>query len=194
MNSFYGVMGTTGCRFYHEDLPTAITGTGQWILKESAAYLKQRGYSVIYGDTDSLFVCLSEHPPVSHEEEAARLTDDVNKWWEERLRREFSLESHLGTGVGRNCTAIFSFPPSGAARRGRPKRYGGLKTDGEVELKGLEFVRSDWTDLAKRFQYELFERVFRLLDREKEGAGEEPRHELKEWIRQLTDDLKAGPL
>ncbi len=28
MNSFYGVMGTTGCRFYHADLPTAITGTG----------------------------------------------------------------------------------------------------------------------------------------------------------------------
>ena len=29
MNSFYGVMGSGGCRFYHEDLPHAITSTGR---------------------------------------------------------------------------------------------------------------------------------------------------------------------
>lgn len=28
MNSFYGVMGSPGCRFYHPDLPSAINGTG----------------------------------------------------------------------------------------------------------------------------------------------------------------------
>jgi len=60
MNSFYGVMGTTGCRFYHSDLPTAITGTGQWILKSCSARLREWGYKVIYGDTDSVFVSLKE--------------------------------------------------------------------------------------------------------------------------------------
>ena len=191
MNSFYGVMGTTGCRFYHADLPTAITGTGQWILKESTAYLKQRGYNVIYGDTDSVFVCLSEHPPVTHEEEAARLTADVNKWWAERLEKEFSLESHLEL-EWEKLYRHFLIPPIRGSLEGATKRYAGLKTNGEVELKGLEFVRSDWTPLAKRFQFELFERVFRLLDEEKENGGEVPRHELKEWIRRFTDDLKEG--
>ena len=32
MNSFYGVMGSFGCRFYHPNLPTAITGTGHKLL------------------------------------------------------------------------------------------------------------------------------------------------------------------
>ncbi len=191
MNSFYGVMGTTGCRFYHEDLPTAITGTGQWILKESTAYLKDRGFAVIYGDTDSLFVCLSENPAVSHEEEAARLTADVNSWWADRLQKEFTLESHLEL-EWEKLYRHFLIPPIRGSKEGATKRYAGLKTNGEIELKGLEFVRSDWTALAKRFQFELFERVFRLLDREKKGAGEEPRHELKEWIRRFTDDLKEG--
>src|SRR5690606_29174947 len=32
MNSFYGVMGSYGCRFYHHTLPSAITGSGQKLL------------------------------------------------------------------------------------------------------------------------------------------------------------------
>ncbi len=55
MNSFYGVMGSFGCRFYHPNLPTAITGTGQKLLLGSKDYLAKNGYKVIYGDTDSLF-------------------------------------------------------------------------------------------------------------------------------------------
>ena len=56
MNSFYGVLGNPGCRFFHPDLAGTITRTGQWILLESKAFLEGRGYRVIYGDTDSLFV------------------------------------------------------------------------------------------------------------------------------------------
>ncbi|MBN2626967.1 MAG: DNA polymerase II, partial [Spirochaetales bacterium] len=191
MNSFYGVMGTTGCRFYHEDLPTAITGTGQWILKESAAWFREKSYDVIYGDTDSLFVCLSEHPPVSHEEEAARLTGEVNRWWEERLKKEFGLASHLEL-EWEKLYSQFLIPPIRGSKEGATKRYAGKKTNGEVELKGLEFVRSDWTDLAKRFQYELFDRFFLLLEKEKGREDEEARRELREWVRTFTEDLKAG--
>ena len=146
---------------------------------------------VIYGDTDSLFVCLSEHPPVSHEEEAARLTAEVNQWWAERLKKEFSLESHLEL-EWEKLYSQFMIPPIRGSREGATKRYAGKKTNGEVELKGLEFVRSDWTDLAKRFQYELFERFFLLLEKEKGREDEEARRELREWVRTFTEDLKAG--
>ncbi|MDC7220091.1 MAG: DNA polymerase II [Spirochaetales bacterium] len=191
MNSFYGVMGTTGCRFYHADLPTAITGTGQWILKESSAYLRAKGYDVIYGDTDSLFVCLPEHLPLSHEDEAARLTKEINLRWKERLEKEFGLTSYLELEWEKLYTH-FLIPPIRGTKEGATKRYAGRKTNGEVELKGLEFVRSDWTALAKRFQFELFERFFRLLDREVNGTDEEARHELREWVRRFTEDLKEG--
>ncbi|MDC7222170.1 MAG: DNA polymerase II [Spirochaetales bacterium] len=191
MNSFYGVMGTTGSRFYHGDLPTAITGTGQWILKESAAYLTEKGYQVIYGDTDSLFVCLSPKPALSHEEEAAGLTEEINRWWAERMEREFNLTSYLEL-EWEKLYRHFLIPPIRGGREGATKRYAGRMTNGTVELKGLEFVRSDWTPLAKRFQFELFERFFHLLDLEEEGPNEEGRHELREWIRRFTEDVKEG--
>jgi DNA polymerase-2 len=52
MNSFYGVMGSSGCRFYHEDLPDGITGSGQWILKTVIEFLEKIGFTVLYGDND----------------------------------------------------------------------------------------------------------------------------------------------
>ena len=46
---------------------------------------------------------------------------------------------------------------------GSKKRYAGIKVNSsskEIVFKGLENVRSDWTELAKQFQYELYSRVF----------------------------------
>ena len=56
MNSFYGVLGTPGCRFFDARLPTSITRRGHAILSRAGAFFVERGMPVIYGDTDSLFV------------------------------------------------------------------------------------------------------------------------------------------
>ena len=56
MNSFYGVLGTPGCRFAASALAGAITTLGQHILYWARDRVTAAGYEVIYGDTDSLFV------------------------------------------------------------------------------------------------------------------------------------------
>ena len=58
MNSFYGVLGSSGCRFYNPGLASSITRRGHQIITESRDMLETQGYQVIYGDTDSLFVHL----------------------------------------------------------------------------------------------------------------------------------------
>ena len=60
MNSFYGVLGTPGCRFYDPRLAGTITRIGHWILIFSREFIESEGYQVIYGDTDSLFVHFGE--------------------------------------------------------------------------------------------------------------------------------------
>ena len=55
MNSFYGVLGTPGCRFAASALAGAITTFGQHILFWTRDLVSGRGLEVIYGDTDSLF-------------------------------------------------------------------------------------------------------------------------------------------
>jgi DNA polymerase-2 len=56
MNSFYGVLGTPACRFSNPALANSITGLGRELLLWSKRWFEGRGFRVLYGDTDSLFV------------------------------------------------------------------------------------------------------------------------------------------
>jgi DNA polymerase-2 len=61
MNSFYGVLGTPGCRFYDPRFAGTITRRiGHWILIFSREFIESEGHQVIYGDTDSLFIHFGE--------------------------------------------------------------------------------------------------------------------------------------
>ncbi len=61
MNSFYGVLGSGGCRFYDPRLASSITMRGHDIMKQTAKWIEAAGHKVIYGDTDSTFVLLDEN-------------------------------------------------------------------------------------------------------------------------------------
>jgi DNA polymerase-2 len=181
MNSFYGVMGSYGCRFYHPHLPTAITGTGHRLLLGSKDYLEQFGYEVVYGDTDSLFVKLREGEGESAEKSGRLIADDLNNFWSQKISSEYGLKSHLEIEFEKYYRK-FILTPARGSEAGAKKRYAGLIVkDGEenLEFVGMEFVRSDWTKLAKEFQVELYQRVFN-------------NDEVSEWIRSIVSRLKKG--
>ena len=181
MNSFYGVMGTTGCRFYHPHLPSAITGTGQWTLKTTRDYLREKGYQVIYGDTDSLFVCLKPAETKEGAPAAQRLVTDVNIWLKRLIQDRFGLESKLELEFEKHFTRFF-LPAIRGGGGSAKKRYAGViekKGTKELVITGLEFVRSDWTRFARNFQYDLFQKIFNDED-------------VKGWLKQVVSDLKAG--
>ena len=165
MNSMYGVLGTTGCRFFDPRLASSITMRGHEIMHRTRELIEAQGHQVIYGDTDSTFVWLGR----AHEEgEAARigraLVDHVNGWWRAHLQAELQLESALELEYETHF-ARFLMPTVRGSDEGSKKRYAGLvrRPDGSEELvfKGLETVRTDWTPLAQAFQQELYGRVFR---------------------------------
>lgn len=181
MNSFYGVMGSPGCRFYHSDLPSAITRTGQWLLLESRAFLESLEYEVLYGDTDSLFVQIASDSSTRIQETGDRLAAQLNQYWTERIRREFDLDSYLEMEYEKHYRK-FLLPPARAGGAAK-KRYAGLLTQGETEelhFVGMETVRSDWTDVAKNFQRGLYERIFR--------EAEAP----EDWIKTFVAELRDG--
>jgi DNA polymerase II len=170
MNSFYGVMGSGGCRFYHKNLPSAITTTGHWVLQTAMAFLTSMHYPVLYGDTDSLFVKLTDTEvrdfaeagnfSAAGHELAQKVTDHLR----ERIDEQFQLESHLEMEFEKYFPKFF-LPRMRHGTGGAKKRYVGQfynpeSQRDELYFVGMEIVRSDWTKLAKRFQYELFERLF----------------------------------
>lgn len=188
MNSFYGVLGSTGCRFFDPRVCSSITLRGHEIIQTSREWIEQQGYAVIYGDTDSLFVWL-ENNCVGRKEKSAeqcqkigqRLTKELNQWWTKKLLDEHKLKSALEIQFETHYHK-FLMPTIRGSDLGTKKRYAGLihTLDGEeIIFKGLESARSDWTNLAKQFQLALYQRIF---------AGDDH----VGFIRQTAADLFQG--
>jgi DNA polymerase-2 len=164
MNAFYGVLGSSGCRFFDTRLASSITMRGHEIMRRTRQLIEAQGYTVIYGDTDSTFVWLKS---LHGEEDASRigraLVQQVNQWWREHLQQAYGLNSALELQFETHFRR-FLMPTIRGAEEGSKKRYAGLvkRADGSEEMiyKGLETVRTDWSPLAREFQQELYSRIF----------------------------------
>jgi len=182
MNSFYGVLGTPGCRFFDARLASSITLRGHEILNRTRNQIEEAGHRVIYGDTDSVFVWIHEADSDAQAVAAGRqLQADLNSWWTGVVRDEFGLESVLELEFETHFKR-FLMPTIRGSDKGSKKRYAGVvagKDGDRLVFKGLENVRTDWTRLAREFQEELYRRVFM----------EEP---FEDYVRQLTAEVLAG--
>ena len=164
MNAFYGVLGSSGCRFFDTRLASSITLRGHQIMRQTRALVEAQGYEVIYGDTDSTFVWLgSAHSAQDANRIGLALVQHVNDWWRAHLSNEYGLQSALELQYETHFSR-FLMPTIRGAEEGSKKRYAGLvvREDGGEEMvyKGLETVRSDWSPLARQFQQELYQRIF----------------------------------
>ena len=165
MNAFYGVLGSSGCRFFDTRLASSITLRGHEIMLKTRALIEAKGYSVIYGDTDSTFVWLrSEHSEADASRIGRELVSDVNQWWQAHVQAQYGLSSALELQFETHYRR-FLMPTIRGAEEGSKKRYAGMveRPDGQLEMvyKGLETVRSDWSPLAQQFQQALYERIFK---------------------------------
>ena len=185
MNSFYGVLGSSGCRFHSQKLASSITRRGHEIITQSRNWIEAQGYQVIYGDTDSLFILLGP----SHDDDSAQrigrhLMTDLNAWWTEELNKRYAINCHLEVEFETHFRR-FLMPTVRGMQTGSKKRYAGMVvgTDGGLELivKGLEAARSDWTPLARNFQRELYQRVFL-------------NQPIDDFVRATAEALRAGEL
>ena len=164
MNSFYGILGATGCRFHDSRLASSITRRGHEIIRRTRDVIEQGGETVIYGDTDSLFVLLDTGVDEAEaRERGSAIAAHLNGWWRRTVEREHRLESFLEIEFETHFLK-FLMPTVRGEATGSKKRYAGMvrSTDGGHDLvfKGLESVRTDWTPLARSFQRELYRRVF----------------------------------
>ncbi|MDR3336169.1 MAG: DNA polymerase II [Treponema sp.] len=195
MNSFYGVLGTASCCYARTELAGAITSFARKWLHFSRDWFAAQGYRVLYGDTDSLFVASGLGDDASYQEFqqcCGNLAEELNARLSEQVRDEYQRESFMELRFEKVYRRLIiphlrNFH-GGGEQRGRAKGYGGylLGEDGttEVEVKGMEAVRSDATPLARRLQLDLLELVF-------QGGGE---GEFKEKVRGVLRELRSGKL
>ncbi|KMT66060.1 DNA polymerase II [Catenovulum maritimum] len=188
MNSFYGVLGSGGCRFYDKRLASSITLRGQQIMQQTALWIESQGYKVIYGDTDSTFVWLEN---VECTDEANQIGTDlaklINQKWQQKLAEEYQLDCFLELEF-ETLYHKFFMPTIRGSELGSKKRYAGqIVSQGETQLvfKGLETVRSDWTELAREFQTELYKMIF---------SDQDPSEYIKRVIQETLDGKRDKQL
>ncbi|MGR6872498.1 DNA polymerase II [Pseudomonas sp. HK3] len=167
MNSFYGILGSNGCRFFDARLASSITLRGHEIIQRSGQWIEQQGFQVIYGDTDSVFISLHTGTKkiantltiIETEVIGRKLQDGLNQYWQLQLKKEHYIESQLEIEFESHYQK-FLMPTIRGSELGSKKRYAGLTQHDELIFKGLEAVRSDWTKLAKEVQIQLYSRIF----------------------------------
>ncbi|WP_394204027.1 DNA polymerase II [Shewanella waksmanii] len=185
MNSLYGVLGSRGCVFHDAKLASSITLRGHQIMQQTKAWIEEAGYQVIYGDTDSTFVWIEqESDPEKIASIASRLVEQVNNRWQQKLSEEFQLPSFLELEFEQHYQQ-FLMPTLRGSELGSKKRYVGayIDSDGELQInfKGMEQVRSDWSPLAKEVQLALYQRLF---------SQQDP----VDYLKQVAQSLFAGDL
>ena len=148
MNTFYGVFASAFYRFTHPDIGSAITAWARSNIKKIIHALDEEGNSVVYSDTDSVFVSAPEEGKdalVSFGHELA------SRFTKEGAELEFE----------KGLSVFFS--------HGAKKRYVGRVVWPEEELliRGYEVRRTDSFDLLNNTMMGTFERI---LDGDEDGA------------------------
>jgi len=143
-NSFYGVLGYPRARWYSREAAESVTSFGRYYIRQSIQEAERFGLKVVYSDTDSLHCTLNG----KSKKDAIRFMEELNR----RLPGIIELELE-----GFYPRAVYV----------TKKRYAMIDEDGRITVKGLEFVRRDWAQIAKRTQQAVLEAILREGSKEK---------------------------
>lgn len=183
MNSIYGALGNPNCRFYSLDIANAITSFARDIIHKTIEQITAAGAKVIYSDTDSVFIASGAKSYEEALDIGKKLQASVNSYFDSYVSKNFKRKSYLYLEHDKTFRRFY-MPKQRNVETGAKKRYAGLLVKDGVErisYTGIELMRRDWTDLAKKFQLELLDRVFH--DREVEA-----------YITEFVKDLKDGKM
>lgn len=158
-NSFYGYMGYPRARWYSLECAESTTAWGRMYLKQMVDLASKEKLEVIYGDTDSVFLKM----PDKNVDKALSFLKKVNSQLPDPMELEFEGFYPRGLFVTK-------------------KKYALMDEKENFITKGLEIVRRDWADIAKKTQQKILEILLREGDPEKAA----------QIILQVTHTLKAG--
>lgn len=97
LNSVYGVNGYQGFRLYKREVAENVTLLGQALIKKTEEYAKELGYTVLYGDTDSLFIQLHNKTPEACVEELEALAEELTQRIRTYAKEEFGANGDVFT-------------------------------------------------------------------------------------------------
>ena len=182
-NSFYGVLGFRNFRLYRKEVAEAITHISRKIIKEVAGWFEEKGFKIIYGDTDSVFIEMNDKSV----EDMIILNDKINEYFKEYFK-QFGIEEKDNIFKLEfekvYKTVFFKRKADGS---GVKKKYAGriIWKEGyidEFNVVGFESRRSDSPQVGR----DLLKKVLRMIVYEKEF------NDINECVEEFKNKVRIG--
>lgn len=165
-NAAYGYLGYFGARYYCREAAASTAALARKEIKEAIAEIENKGYKIVYSDTDSIAFLQGKH--------SKKQVNDMLKEINNHLPgiMELDLEGFFKRGIWvTKRTGDF----------GAKKKYALLGEDGKTKIKGFETVRRDWCGLARETQNNVLEMIL------KNGNEKKALEYLKKIIKKLKN-------
>jgi len=148
-NATYGYFGFAGSKWYCRECAESSAAFGRYYIKKVISEAEKEGFTVIYADTDSMFVKIKGNLKNNTE----KFLERINKTLPGII--ELDLQGIYKRGI---------FIPRGVGIGTAKKRYALIDEKGKITVRGLEAVRKDWCNLAKFVQREVLRMILEKKD------------------------------
>lgn len=164
-NSFSGYLAFYAARWYSIECIESVTAWGRYHINKLIDAAKEKGFEVLYGDTDSVFLLMGEKT----REQAEAFLEHVNSQLPGLMELEF--EGFYPRGI---------FVSVKVGEYGAKKKYALLDENNEIIIKGFETIRRNWSSIAKETQKHVIKIILETGQAEK----------ALEYVRDVIADLK----
>ena len=107
LNSMYGIMGYQRFRMYNVDVAGTVTFVGRDLIQYLKARLEEKGKSVIYIDTDSLFVSLAEDIKEEDLIQYSRvLQTEINAYFDDYMKQYSIKNTYFKVEIDKIYTSV----------------------------------------------------------------------------------------
>ena len=164
-NSFYGYLGFFGARWYCLECAKSVTAYGRYYINQVINKAKEKGFNVLYGDTDSVMMALDKKT----KQDAFAFVEQINTSLPGLMELEF--EGFYPSGI---------FVSAKVGTFGAKKKYALLDEEGNIKIKGFETIRRNWSFIAKEVQEEVLGIILKERDADK----------ALKYVRSIINDLR----
>lgn len=178
--AFYGQLGEPRSRWFFPLMAQLVTYTGREFIAETARILRESGFEILYGDTDSIFCKAGPTLKIPTAELADAighaLEKRLNEWYPKWVSERWGLPPERAKLFAIEFAEVYDVIFFGEAK----KKYAGLSHGSTVpEIVGFEKVRSDWCKVARNMQEEII----------KMRLNKVPKEDIKAFVIKTKNDV-----